>query len=172
MRSYVQKSVACRSRAHSEQSLVLEFHNTLLVPRAIPQHFPVRHQIGVMSRSTDGVRCTVYDGAMWMHLDNASVKIPSQLLNKSQVLMAALSVADPSARRKVTVAAPREWLQAWVGCYCNEQGSLECENINDLVNCLLVCFLPWSASAIVPDIATHAVSVFKACGVLGSATLY
>jgi hypothetical protein len=75
-----------------------------------------------------------------MHLDNGSQKIPSQLLNKSQILMDALSVAHPSVTRKVTVAAPKEWLEAWVACYCNEEESLSWNNTKDLMNCLLVCF--------------------------------
>jgi hypothetical protein len=105
-----------------------------------------------MSSSKDGVRCTVRDDAMWMQLDNASVRIPPKLLNQSQVLMDAMSISDPSAKRKVTVAAPKEWLQAWVGCYCNEKESFRCDNIDDMVNCLLVCFLPEIASAIVPAV--------------------
>jgi hypothetical protein len=98
-----------------------------------------------MISSNDVVRCTVRDGEMWMHLDNGSLKIPSQLLNESQVLRDALSAAHPSGTRKVTVAAPKEWLQAWGLCYCNEEESLSCQNIKDLVNCLLVCFLLWNA---------------------------
>jgi hypothetical protein len=94
-----------------------------------------------MYSSKDVVRCTVRDGEMWMHLDNGSLKIPPQLLRKSQVLIDALSVAHPSVTRNVTVAAPNEWLRAWLGCYCNEEKSLSSENIEDLVNCLLVCFL-------------------------------
>jgi hypothetical protein len=85
------------------------------------------------------VTCTVHDGTMWMHLDNLSVIIPPQLLNKSKFLMDALSVADPSGI--ATLAAPKEWLQAWVGCYCNEEQILSGKGIRDLVNCLLVCFL-------------------------------
>jgi hypothetical protein len=76
-----------------------------------------------------------------MHLDNVSVKIPPEVVNKSHVLTNALSVAYPSFARKVTVAAPREWLHAWAVCYCTKEVSLICEDINDLVNCLLVCFL-------------------------------
>jgi hypothetical protein len=85
--------------------------------------------------------CSVHDGVMWMHLDNASVRIPPQILNNSQVLMDALSVADPSCTRKVTLAAPKKWLQAWVMCYCNDEESLQDKDINNLINCLLVCFL-------------------------------
>jgi hypothetical protein len=103
-----------------------------------------------MSSLKDVVMCTVHDGEMWMHLDDGSLKIPSQLLKKSQILMDALSAADPSTTRKVTVAAPKEWLQAWVGCYCNEEESISCDNIKDLVNCLLVCFLLWNAGFLLP----------------------
>jgi hypothetical protein len=94
-----------------------------------------------MSTSSDAVKCTVRDGAIWIQLDNVSVKIPQQLLNKSKVLMDALSVAEPSVTQTVTLAAPKEWLQAWVLCYCNEEETLSDIDINDLINCLLVCIL-------------------------------
>jgi hypothetical protein len=94
-----------------------------------------------MLSSTDAVKCTVRDGAMWIQLDNSSVEIPEQLLAKSEVLMDALSVAEPSVTRSVTLAAPKEWLQAWVLCYCNEEDSLTSKDMNDLIFCLLVCFL-------------------------------
>jgi hypothetical protein len=103
---------------------------------------------------------------MWMHLDNGSQKIPSQLLNKSQILMDALSVAHPSVTRKVTVGAPKEWLEAWVACYCNEEKSLSCNNTKDLMNCLLVCF--FLMLACVRTFAPYAVAVFTARRVLGS----
>jgi hypothetical protein len=122
--------------------------------------------IGFMFSSNDVVRCTVRDGEMCMHLDDGSLKIPSQLLKKSQILMDALSTADPSVTRKVTVAAPKEWLQAWVACYCNEEESLSCITIKDLVNCLLVCFLLWNAGFVVSTYATDAVAVFTAWRVL------
>jgi hypothetical protein len=80
-----------------------------------------------------------------MHLDNGSQKIPSQMLSKSQMLMEALSVAHSAVTREVTVPAPKEWLQAWVGCYCNEEANLSGHSIKDLVNCLLVRFLLWNA---------------------------
>jgi hypothetical protein len=102
-----------------------------------------------MSSSVDAVRCTLHQGAMWMHLDNVSVKIPPQLLEKSPILMNALSVAHPSVARKVTVAAPREWLQSWVACYCNEEESLSSVDIKDLIKCLLVCLLLWKVLPIV-----------------------
>jgi hypothetical protein len=91
-----------------------------------------------MASSRDGVRCTVHDGAMWMHLDDATVKVPQQLLNMSQVLINAVSASHPSAARKVTLAAPKEWLQAWVGCFCHEEDSLSDKDIQCLVSCLLV----------------------------------
>jgi hypothetical protein len=94
-----------------------------------------------MLSSTDAVKCTVRDGAMWIQLDNESVKIPQQLLNKSKILMEALCVAEPSVTRSVTLAAPKEWLQAWVLCYCNEEESLRSKDINKLISCMLVCFL-------------------------------
>jgi hypothetical protein len=92
-----------------------------------------------MSSSSDDVRCTLHHGEMWIHLDNVSVKIPSHLLEKSPILMNALSVAHPSVARKVTVAVPREWLQSWAVCYCNEEEILNDVDIEDLVKCLLVC---------------------------------
>jgi hypothetical protein len=94
-----------------------------------------------MSNSLAAVRCTLHHGAMWMHLDNVSVKVPPQLLEKSPILLNALSVAHPSVARKVTVAAPKEWMQSWAVCYCNQEESLSGVDINDLVKCLLVCLL-------------------------------
>jgi hypothetical protein len=94
-----------------------------------------------MLSSRDAVRCTVHDGAMWIHLDNVSIKIPPQLLSKSDVLMDALSVAEPSVTQHVTLAAPKEWLQAWALSNCHDEGSLSGKDIEELVNCLLVCFL-------------------------------
>jgi hypothetical protein len=152
--------------------LLREFHDTSLVPRAESLIFTLRYLIPDMSRPIDGVRCTFQDGEMLMHLDNVSVNVPSELLKRSPVLMDALSVADPSAGRKVNVAAPKEWLQTWVGCYCNEEESLRCDNINDLVHCLLVCFSLRITPAILPTIATLAVAMFIACQVLGSTALF
>jgi hypothetical protein len=100
-----------------------------------------------MLSSRDAVTYTVHDGAMCIHVDNFSVKIPQQLLNKSQFLMDALSVAEPSVTRKATLAAPKEWLQAWVVCYCNEEESLSEKDTRDLVYCLLVCFLRLACSS-------------------------
>jgi hypothetical protein len=117
-------------------------------------------RIEVMSSSRDAVRCTVHHGAMWMHLDNVSVKIPPELVENSQILTNALSAAHPSFARKVTVAAPKEWLQAWAVCYCNKEVSLGCEDIKDLVNCLLVCFLPLEHNS---NRADDRSTVFTAC---------
>jgi hypothetical protein len=103
---------------------------------------------------------------MWMHLDNVSVEIPPELVKMSQILTNALSVAHPSFARKVTVAAPREWLQAWAVCYCNKELSLNCEDIKDLVNCLLVCFLRLEHTYNRADDP-----LFAACLVLGSASI-
>jgi hypothetical protein len=127
-----------------------------------------------MFSSNDVVRCTVRDGEMWMHLDSGSLKIPPQLLRKSQILMDALSTAHPAVdvTRKVTVAAPKEWLQAWVVCYCNEEERLSCDNIRDLVNCLLVCFFLWNAGLVLPSCATYALAVFTALRMLGSTLVF
>jgi hypothetical protein len=94
-----------------------------------------------MSSSGDAVRCTVHNGAMWIHMDSVSVKVPEQLMNRSEVLIDAVSVGDASVARTITLAIPKEWLQAWVGCYCTEEESLKGKDINVLVNCLLVCSL-------------------------------
>jgi hypothetical protein len=103
-----------------------------------------------MSSSRDAVRCTVHHGDMWMHLDNVSVKIPPELVKNSQLLTDALSAAHPSFARKVTVAVPKEWLQAWAKCYCNKEVSLGCGDIKDLVNCLLVWVsCPWNVALVV-----------------------
>jgi hypothetical protein len=103
-----------------------------------------------------------------MHLDNVSVKIPPELVENSQILTNALSAAHPSFARNVSVAAPREWLQAWAVCYCNEEVSLGCEDISDLVNCLLVCSLRLEHSF---NRADDPMTVFTACLVLGSTIL-
>jgi hypothetical protein len=124
-----------------------------------------------MFPSRDGVRCTVHEGTMWIHLDSESVEIPPHVVNKSQVLIHALSMADSSVRRKVTLSAAQEWLQAWVACYCNEDGNLGSKDITELFNCLLVCF-PWNAALIVPTGATAAGDVFAACRVLSSTLLH
>jgi hypothetical protein len=116
-----------------------------------------------MLSSGDGVRCTIHDDEMWMHLDNTSVKVPPQLVKKSQFLSDALSVGHPSVTRKVTLPAPKEWLQAWAVCYCNEEESIICEDINVLVNCLLVCFLYLERSFHRARNLYSSTTVFAAC---------
>jgi hypothetical protein len=92
-----------------------------------------------MKSPSDVTRCTVHDGAVWIHLDNVRVHIPSHILNKSQILIDALSsVDDSSVAKNLTLAAPEEWLQVWVACYGGEEERLRCAGIKDLVNCLLV----------------------------------
>jgi hypothetical protein len=133
-----------------------------------------------MSWSTDGVRCTVRDGAMWMHLDDLTVQIPPQLLNTSQVLMKAMSVARSSVARKVTLAAPQRWLQAWVGCFCIEEEILSDQDTQSLVDCLLVCLLSLECGCNRADISQFCVhsrscrclAHFTACRVLGAMRLH
>jgi hypothetical protein len=84
----------------------------------------------------------VHDGTLSMHLDNASVNIPSQLLEKSPIFVNALSVPQSSVTRTVSLPAPTKWLEAWVLCYCDEEEKdLSSQDIEVLVNCLLVLFL-------------------------------
>jgi hypothetical protein len=92
-----------------------------------------------MKSQSDVTRCTVHDGAVWMHLDNARVHIPSHISNKSQILVDALSgVDDNSVSKNFTLAAPKEWLHAWMACRGGEEERLRCAGVKDLVNCLLV----------------------------------
>jgi hypothetical protein len=119
-----------------------------------------------MSSSRDAVRCTVHDGAMLIHLDDLSAKVPPQLVSKSQVLVDALSVTDPPVTRKITLSVPKEWMRAWAVCYCNEDERLICDDIKDLINCLLVCFSPWIVSPTVLTIADCAATIFTAGRVL------
>jgi hypothetical protein len=125
-----------------------------------------------MSSFRDAVKCTVHDGEMLMHLDNGCVNIPQELLNESQILKDALSVAYHSSTQQVILAAPNEWLQAWAACYCNEEGNLSCAEIDEFVNCLLVCsFFECDAAAVVLIIGYCAVTLFTACRMLGSTPL-
>jgi hypothetical protein len=80
-----------------------------------------------MFSSNDVARCLVRDGEMWMHLDSGSLKIPPHLLNKSQILTDALAAARSAedVTRKVTVAAPKEWLQAMGGLLLQRGGDSE-----------------------------------------------
>jgi hypothetical protein len=94
-----------------------------------------------MASSSDVVRCTVHDGAVWIHLDDACVNIPSHLLNKSQLLMDAMSCVDDSTiTQELTLPAPKAWLQAWISCYGSEAKRPRRADIHDLVKCLLVRF--------------------------------
>jgi hypothetical protein len=96
-----------------------------------------------MASSSDGVRCTVHDGEVWVHIDSVQVHIPSRLLRKSQILMDALaSVRDSSVTRRFTLAAPTEWLKAWVACFVSEEAYLSDADSKVLVSCLIVCFCP------------------------------
>jgi hypothetical protein len=84
-----------------------------------------------------------------MHLDDVRVNIPSDLVNKSQVLMNAMScVDDSSSTGHLTLPAPKEWLQAWMACYGGEQERLRCAGIKEVVNCLLVRFSFKSAAPV------------------------
>jgi hypothetical protein len=93
-----------------------------------------------MTSSSEGVTCSVQDGAVYVHLDDMCVHIPSHVVNESKVLLDALSSAsDSSLTSKFTLAAPIEWLQTWVAwCVCEEVqlGNAEFEV---LANCLKVC---------------------------------
>jgi hypothetical protein len=83
----------------------------------------------------------VHDGAVWMHLDDVRVNIPSHLMKKSQVLMDATScVDDSSSTGDLTLPAPKEWLQAWMACYSGERERLRYAGVKEVVNCLLVRF--------------------------------
>jgi hypothetical protein len=154
--SRVQDTCAISGSVHSGQSIFLSVRNDLPVPPADSavcpflsfSHF-ARCQVGFMSSSKDAVRCTVHDGAMSIHQDNFSVNVPPQLVKKSQILLDALLVTDPSVTRKITLSVPEEWLRAWAVCYCNEDKRLIWDDMKDLVNCLLVCFSPWNGSPIV-----------------------
>jgi hypothetical protein len=96
-----------------------------------------------MTSASDGVRCTVHDGEVWMHVDDERIIIPSRLVDKSQILVdAVLSVDDSSVTNDFTLPAPKEWLQAWIACYGGEDEHVKYADTKDLVKCLLVrcCF--------------------------------
>jgi hypothetical protein len=91
----------------------------------------------VSSSHIAGVMCTVQDGAMWLHLDNVRVNIPLHLLHKSKTFMdAASSFSDPCIARGFTLTAPKEWLQAWLDCFCSEKVHLGDGDSAVLANCL------------------------------------
>jgi hypothetical protein len=92
-----------------------------------------------MTNSQDVARCIIADGTVTMHLENMRMPIPSCFLRQSKVLMDALSSAcDPSAIKDFTLAAPAEWLEAWVYCFVSQEEGLGCLDSKRLVNCLMV----------------------------------
>jgi hypothetical protein len=94
-----------------------------------------------MTNLSDVVKCTVHEGAIWMHLHDTSVSIPAHLVNESQLLMNILSsVADTSITTHFSLAAPMEWLEVWASCFCSGKKNLCFANLRDLVRCVLVCF--------------------------------
>jgi hypothetical protein len=96
-----------------------------------------------MSTSCSGVRCTAHDGAVWTHLDNERVKIPLSLLEESRIFTDALSsMADPSIAIDFTLAAPKEWLRAWMANYGSGEELLSNTDIEDLLSCLMARFYP------------------------------
>jgi hypothetical protein len=88
-----------------------------------------------------------------MHLDDVPVLIPPNLVYKSQLLIDALSsVDDSSVSRDFTLAAPKDWFQAWLACYSGEEERRRHADTTDLVNCLLVslCYLSVALAALKP----------------------
>jgi hypothetical protein len=78
-----------------------------------------------------------------MLLGDLRVNIPSHLLESSEMLMSLLSfVDDLSIARNIALPVPKEWLKAWAACFCSEKKLLRKSVIEDVVNCLLVCFDP------------------------------
>jgi hypothetical protein len=93
-----------------------------------------------MTSSSEGVRCTVQDGEVSMYLDDVQVHIPSHLLKESKIVVDVLSsMPDSLFTRNFTIAAPKEWLQAWVACYVRKVERLGNADTEVLVNCLKVC---------------------------------
>jgi hypothetical protein len=94
-----------------------------------------------MSSSRNGVRCTVNDGAVSMHLDNARVDIPPNFVKESQMLLDIQSSEDdPSMIRDFSLDVPEEWLRAWTAFYCSEEKQVGNADVRDLSNCLMVWF--------------------------------
>jgi hypothetical protein len=101
----------------------------------------IQLRLAFMVSSSDGVRCTLHDGSVWLHLAYARTNIPPQLLHKSKTLMDAVSsVSDPSIARGFTLAAPKEWLRAWLACYGSGEQNLAFKDSKVLLHCLMVCF--------------------------------
>jgi hypothetical protein len=85
------------------------------------------------------VKCTAHDGDLCMHLDDVRVHIPPHLLNESKVLLDALSSAcDSSHMSDFTLAAPTDWLQAWVLSFDRDAEPLSSAETEILVKCLKV----------------------------------
>jgi hypothetical protein len=101
-----------------------------------------------MPSTSGGVRCTVQDGAVWMHVDDERIIIPSYLLTKSPLLVDALSAVESAVNGEFTLPAPKEWLQAWIASYGNKRKRCRCEDIEELVNCLLVRICCWITAPI------------------------
>jgi hypothetical protein len=98
-----------------------------------------RCQLAGMTSLSKEVNCTIQAGALCMHLDDARVHVPSHILNESKVLLDALaSACDHSLISDFTLAAPTNWLQAWVLCYVYETEPLCSAEVDLLVNCLKV----------------------------------
>jgi hypothetical protein len=71
-----------------------------------------------MTGTSEGVRLTVQDGEVSMYMDDVRVHIPSDLPKESKIVVDVLSsMTDSPLTRDFTIAAPTEWLQAWVACY-------------------------------------------------------
>jgi hypothetical protein len=101
----------------------------------------IRYCIALISGSTGAARCTVHHGEVWMRFGSVRVNIPSHLLKSSEVLMGLLSSVDAHAvASHFIMGVPKEWLKAWVACYCSERKPLRCSETKDAVNCLLVWF--------------------------------
>jgi hypothetical protein len=97
-----------------------------------------------MRSRSDMVRCTVHDGAVWMHLDNVPVQIPSHLAEKSQLLKdILLSVDDHSTASDFSLGICEGWVKALVARYGSEDDHLSNTDIGDILNCLLVCLFLW-----------------------------
>jgi hypothetical protein len=115
-----------------------------------------------MFSSREAVKCTVRDGAVCMLLDNVPVDIPFSICSQSKVLADAVSsVTDPSATDEFTLAAPHEWLQAWVEFYCKKEKAPVCSSVKCLVNRLMVCFCSGKVPVIVLATASLSAQAFS-----------
>jgi hypothetical protein len=86
------------------------------------------------------VRCIVQHGEVSMYLHGVNVHILSHLLMESKMMVDMLSsTSDSPFTTDFTLAAPTEWLQAWVACYVRKVEHLGDADTKVLVNCLKVC---------------------------------